>query len=157
MKKFNEIHSCYFLRDRRKKISLHENGKKYHATNPDEKYVAQYRVDDPDEQNVENKKCDYALYIFDDEEAKKDDDRLIFIELKGKDIARAIKQISKSIETWVVAHDIWPRKMDARVVAAGYPNPKYVRSDELRLNKTLYKYGKGELKVSSNGRFEENL
>lgn len=157
MSKFNEIHTNWFCRDRRKNISLEEKKKKYLAENPEEKCVAQYRIDNPDEPNVENKKCDFALYVHDDEEPLKCDDRLIFIELKGTDINRAFKQITKTIEDWVIAYNIRPRRMDARVVAARVPSPHYVSTEQARLQKRLNRYDQGDIKIGSNGYFKEIL
>ncbi|MDN5292446.1 MAG: hypothetical protein PWQ06_2685 [Anaerophaga sp.] len=91
----------------------------------------------------------FALYLFDDEDISKDADRVIFIELKGKDIAHAIKQINETIDDWVLAFNIRPAKMDARVVASSTPNPKFIRADLLRLENRLYEYGKGDVLIAS--------
>jgi preprotein translocase subunit Sec63 len=91
----------------------------------------------------------FALYLFDDEDISKDADRVIFIELKGKDIHHAIKQIDETIGDWVVAFKIRPAKMDARVVASSIPNPKFIRADLLRLENRLYEYGKGDVLIAS--------
>jgi hypothetical protein len=91
----------------------------------------------------------FALYLFDDEDISKDADRVIFIELKGKDIAHAIKQINETIDDWVLAFNIRPAKMDARVVVSKIPKPRILSSDEVRLKDKLYEYGKGDVLIAS--------
>lgn len=157
MSRFHEIHTNWCFCDRRKKISISEKGKKYFATNKEEKEVAQYHLDAPDNTDETHKKCDFALYLFDDDDISKDADRVIFIELKGKDIKRAFQQIQNSIDDWVVAFNIRPRRIDARVVAMGVPNPKIISSDLLRLRNRVFEYGNGDVLIGSNGYFSEDL
>jgi DNA topoisomerase IA len=149
MSKFHEVHNRWLFCDRRKIISISEKGKKYCATNKEEKKIAQYHIDTPDSTNETHKKCDYALYIFDNEDINKDVDRVIFIELKGKDITHAIKQIHETIDDWVEAFKIRPAKIDARVVASYVPIPAIKRADLLGLENRLNRYGKGDLKIAS--------
>lgn len=61
----------------------------------------------------------------------------------------AIKQINETIDDWVLAFNIRPAKMDARVVASSIPNPKFIRADLLRLENRLYEYGKGDVLIAS--------
>jgi hypothetical protein len=156
MSRFHEVHKHWLFCDRRKKISICEKGKKYCATNKEEKKIAQYHIDIPDSTNETHKKCDYALYIFDNEDSSKDADRVIFIELKGKDIAHAIKQIHETIDDWVEAFKIRPAKMDARVVASYVQIPAIMRADLLGLENRLNRYGKGNLRIASKY-FDEDL
>lgn len=157
MRRFHEIHTNWNFCDRRKIISISEKGKKYFATNKEEREVAQYHVDAPDNTDKTHKKCDLALYLFDDDDISKDADRLIFIELKGKDIKRALQQIQNSINDWVAVFHIRPRRMDARVVASCVQNPKIISTDILRLKNRLSEYGNGDVQIGSNGNFREVL
>ncbi|WP_019539650.1 hypothetical protein [Proteiniphilum acetatigenes] len=155
MERFHEIHTRRVECDRRKRISIKEKGKRYLGINNDEKVIAKYHLDDP-EHPVEGIRCDYALYVYDDENQAKDDDRLIFIELKGSDIEQAIQQISNSIRDWVVNYSIRPRKLDARIISSGCRNPQYYKTNQVRLEKELNKYGQGNLIVATR-QFTEEL
>lgn len=155
MDRFHKIHTCWVECDRRKQISIKEKGKRYLGINNDEKVIAKYHLDDP-AHPAEGIRCDYALYVHDDEKPAKDDDRLIFIELKGGDIEQAIQQISKSIKDWVVSYSIRPRRLDARIISSGCRNPQYYKTNQVRLEKELYKYGQGNLIVTTR-QFTEEL
>lgn len=157
MRRFHEVHRNWLFCDRRKIISISEKGKKYFATNKEEREVAQYHIDAPDNTDKTHKKCDFALYLFDSEDISKDADRLIFIELKGTDIKRALQQIQNSIDDWVAVFHIRPRRMDARVVASCVQNPNIIRSDMFRLKRRLSEYGNGDVQIGSNGNFREDL
>lgn len=157
MNRFHEIHTNWSYCDRRKRISIKEKGKKYSASNLEEKIVVQFHIDDIDNTDNTAKKCDYALYIHDDEDEYKDDDRLILIELKGKDVTRALKQISSTIDNWVESYNLKPRKIDARIVVSGMQNPRYISTDLQRLRKRLIKFDEGSVEIGSNGNFIEEL
>ena len=154
MTRFNEFLTNHFCCDRRSTVSLKENGKRYTANNILKKTVAQYHIDTS---STPPKKCDYALYIFDNENPLNDDNRVIFVELKGSDILQAIKQISQSINDFVVLPNIKCRALDARIVASRSPNPRYYETAHIKLNMRLRSFGGSNLKIGTNGNFEENI
>ncbi len=155
MPRFNEVHTDYFACDRRKIISLVENKKRYIANNESEKFVAQYHIDT---NTAPPKKCDYAIYIFDREKPIKDDNRVIFIELKGgADVSKAIEQICQSIKDLIIQPGIDCAYIDARIVAAQCPPPRYYHTKEVKLNQLLKPYGGRRLEIGSNGYFHENI
>lgn len=156
-KHFIEIHTDYFVCDRRRTVSLQEKGKRYEAINVDSKQIAQYHTDDPD-RKTESKRCDYAIYIFEkDQNGKiKADDRLIFIELKGSDVDRAIEQINSSLEERVINGRVNISKVDALVITSKTPSPKYHSSKKVALRNKLNQYGKGCFIVKTRT-FSENV
>lgn len=157
MRRFHEVHTNWEICDRRKRISIKEKGKVYRALNSEEKIIIQYHIDAIENINQNKKKCDYALYVYDNLEALKDDDRVIFIELKGKNIKKAILQIEVSINDLVQSHRLKPKRIDARIVASGVPKPNILRSDLIRLRTSLVKYGNGVVEIGTNGNYEERL
>ncbi len=146
MPRFNEVHTDHFLCDRRNTISLEENKKRYIAYNVAGKSVAQYHID---KNNEPPKKCDYAIYV-------DEDDRIIFIELKGSDVLHAIKQIRQSINDKVILPRITCSTLDARIIASKTPNPNFTSSAEVKLNQILKSYGGKNLKISTRY-YKENI
>lgn len=153
MARFNEVHTDHFVCDRRKTISLEENKKKYLANNVSNKLVAQYHLDTT---TAPPKKCDYAIYIFDNENPLNDDNRVIFVELKGSDISEAIEQICQSINDRIIQPKIDCKYVDARIVASQCPPPRYYGTKEVKLNQLLIPHGR-RLKIGSNKYYEENI
>lgn len=72
-----------------KKIVFKESNSKYIAKNKNGKYVYKLKIDKGMINDIKNKKCDYGLYL-DSENV------LILIELKGKDINYAFKQVTET-------------------------------------------------------------
>lgn len=142
---FKDIYTNYYVCDRRPTVSINEKGKTYLANNRDLKEIAQYHVDDSSETATGKKRCDYAIYIFDEEDSFKNDDRLIFIELKGSNISRAIEQIQASFKEIVKDADVAVSKVDARVIASKNRYPDYYSAKAVALRKELKRYGKGDL------------
>lgn len=150
MSRFRDKHSNFDSCTRDRRISFREKGKQYNADNERLKKIARYHIDDKSDIS-NNKRCDYALYIFDTENPDLDDDRLILIELKGSDIARAIKQIKQSVKDLVEAYKLNPKRVDARIVVSKNRNPKYYSTQEIRLKGRLRSFGekKGDFKVQT--------
>lgn len=153
MKRFHEKHTNQQYRDRRAKVTLREKRTSYTANNSQCKEVAVYHTDDGQHQN--NKRCDYAIYIFDEENSEQDDDRVIFVELKGSNIEHAIKQIDSTLQAYITDHNLNPCRIDARVVATRVRNPKYYSTIARRLKQKLNKYGKGTFEVNTKSITEE--
>lgn len=153
MRRFYDIHTNYSYRDRRGTVSLKENTRNYIAKNPNEKEVLLYRTDSGEENN---RRCDYALYIMDSENESQDEDRLILIELKGKDIERGISQITQTLEEYITRKNIGIKRVDARMVVSRSPNPRLYASYEKRLNLKLKKKGNGRLCIQTR-KFEETI
>lgn len=149
MARFYEVYTNWKACDRRKLISLTEKGKTFYGDNNKEKEVAQYHIDNKHNSVTSNNvRCDYAIYIFDRKNKNLDDDRLIFIELKGSDIKQGIRQIEQTIRDWII-YGLNPKRVDARIVVSKSPNPRYYSTDEIRLKKKLKELGtkKGDLVI----------
>lgn len=146
MSRFHKVHTNPSYRDRRKTVSLKENKMNYIAKNPNEKEVLLYRTDNPAQTN---RRCDYVLYIMDSENEFQDEDRLILIELKGKDVERGITQITQTLEDYVTKKKISINRVDARIIVSRSPTPRLYASYERRLNIRLKKKGKGKLQIQS--------
>lgn len=153
MPRIYNVHDCEVC-DRRKIISLKENRKTYVANNILEKKVAQYHLDT---ETRPPKKCDYALYIFDNEIPENDDNRVVFIELKCSNVRDAIDQICQSIIYFIINPRIECNQIDARIVSSRVPNPNFYSTQEVKLKKLLRRFGCGSLEIGSNGYFEENI
>ena len=151
MSRFNNTHRDYISCSRKRNIGISEKGKRYSATNRSRKEIAEYRIDDESYRRNQNKRCDYVLYVFDTENSALDDDRLIFIELKGSDVVRAIKQINQSIIDLVEAYNLNPKRVDARIVISKNRNPSFYAVEERKLKSKLRIFGKkrGDLKVQT--------
>lgn len=135
---------CVVFCDRRSIPKCSENGKQYKILNNTHTVLA-YRVDggviiENDDSTIGKSKCDY-LFIVMDESAPKS----ILIELKGKDVNKALKQISATLNYYGRFFE----KMDrtyGRIVCSGSPprirnTPEYVE-----LSKRLMRM-KGNLKI----------
>jgi hypothetical protein len=92
----------YFSPDNRSNIVLidkkSEAKTKYEASNPDKKLVAVFKVDGcliPEKQG--ESKCDFLFLVFPKQENIKTDAYLI--ELKGKDLPHALRQILQTYKT----------------------------------------------------------
>ncbi len=146
MKKFHEKHTNYLSIDRRTIAVCEAKGRKYSAINKERKKIAIYQTDDGMRDDI--KQCDYAFYIL-------EDDRVIFIELKGSNIEHAIKQIESTLQTYITNYSIEPHRIDARIVASRVRSPKYYSTSARRLKQKLSKYGKGTFEVATQTKIEE--
>ncbi|MGB4655053.1 MAG: hypothetical protein WBH98_06445 [Bacteroidales bacterium] len=153
---FKDVYTNYSVCDRRRTVSIKEKGKNYIAKNINLKQIAQYHIDAPSVVATEEKRCDYAIYIFDEEDSSKNDDRLIFIELKGSDLNTAVKQIRASIKQKVNVAGVAVYKIDARVITSKTPSPKYKSTEEVILRNELNNYGKGKLIIKTKS-YTENI
>lgn len=153
MTRFSDRHTNYIFCDRRKHLSLTENKRSYRATNGRAKKIAQYQIDSG---QVGNERCDFAVYVFDSQNTVRDDDRLILIELKGSNVTKAISQITQALNDYVISQNLKPKQIDARIVVSRSPNPRFYRTDAIRLKNVLKRYGKGSLEIESRV-FSENI
>lgn len=148
-KRFKDVYTNYSVCDRRRTVSIKEKGKNYIAENINLKQIAQYHIDDSDETSPDSERCDYAIYIFDENEPTKDDDRLIFIELKGSNVKKAIEQIKASFDEKIKKTRVVVTKVDARIITSQTPNPNYYSTERVALENKLIRHGKGNLIIST--------
>lgn len=100
----------------RKILSVNENGKSYNVKLFPAKQCTSYQID-----NYIIKvgdKCDKLILV--ETNAKKNLWTEIFVELKGKNVAHAIKQLEATITNPIFEHNSIEKKL-ARIVAQSFP------------------------------------
>ncbi len=97
----------------------------YRAKNPRRRRVTVFCVDGCCIKNREA--CDFLMLA--------DDNEAWLIELKGRDVAKAIQQIHATLDQF--EHALRPRTIHARVVPTRVPAPRIIASDEMKLRKRL--------------------
>jgi hypothetical protein len=120
--------------DCRRIAAFAENGRKYHAENPEERKVVRCHIDGCAIRDGE--RCDYALYV-------PDMDAVCFIELKGKDLKKAIQQISSTLTQ--LGGSTGSCIVHARIVLSRVSRPDVNSSYEIQLQRSLAQRG-GKLK-----------
>ncbi|MCW1968081.1 MAG: hypothetical protein KIH69_008180 [Anaerolineae bacterium] len=127
--------------DQRSQISLRENKKEYRAMNHERKILFCYHIDgEMIEHDSGQKACDYGLGV-------PTDNRLLLIELKGKNLAHAIKQISDTLD--FLGDKINNLKVDAHIILSRN-NPTDLKGSDFRhLEAKLKQKQKGTLKTHS--------
>ncbi|MCO6492422.1 MAG: hypothetical protein J5I98_28655 [Phaeodactylibacter sp.] len=134
--------SCEKFSDKRKIISLEETkGIKYKGINDNRKKVTCIRVDGCIIVETD-KKCDFLLLECQTKTA-------FFIELKGSDLIKAVRQVRHTIEV------ILPKlqennfsRVNARIILSRDPTPK-IKSNEIKYLEQLLKKLRGNLKKQS--------
>ncbi len=115
--------SCIEFKDKRKICVAFENGKKYELNNASGVTIRKVKVDKCLSQNVGEKRCDFLM---DSDDLK----RVYFIELKGGDLNKAVKQIYSTILYLKVEFKGY--RIEARIIGSrdvpGFKNiPDYKR------------------------------
>lgn len=105
----------------RKIVSVSEKGTKYKLAT-DDKYSAVFQIDGYIIKKEEGRKCDKLILVRKDNTAKEDWTEL-FVELKGKDILRAIDQLRATLKNPKFRHQS-NKDIRARIVANSYPSNK---------------------------------
>lgn len=117
--------------DDRPNFTFKENGKKYNAQNHNKLIGCCLQIDGKLYDSKDGKKCDKGLLL--------EDNRFFLIELKGKDVGYACKQILKTLE--LLNKDCANEKFDfyCRIVGAkGVPQyNKYRCKLETKLQSTI--------------------
>jgi len=115
---------CLQFYDKRKKVTVEENTKKFIVNNSDQKYVALYRVDDCLITN--GSRCDYLLL-----NCFEDDLSAYLIELKGSNLTQAVKQIDATLARFKEDLEDF-KKINARIVLTKVNFPATLKSIDLR-------------------------
>ena len=115
------------------KIPVEENKRKYVLSNSSSREVCRVRIDGCLIQNQDRAKCDFMIIICNTED-------VYFIELKGKDLIRAVEQLFQTIEDF---RSEITGKIFARAVVSKVSMPKSIEVDArvIKLRKILRKYG----------------
>ncbi|MCX4338279.1 MAG: hypothetical protein OSJ72_01415 [Lachnospiraceae bacterium] len=138
---------CVVYQDSRTNAACEEKGKRYNLVNDKRFTITLFHVDggmifgEPDV-----KKCDF-LYIVDDLEKP----TAIFVELKGKDIYQAIRQVKETIDRYGTTLQ---RRIYARIVCNAVPR-LYNDPSISKLRKELMKRYNGNLNISEKNKDEK--
>lgn len=137
-----------FRHDQRKTVVCSDKSKsEYRYENQRLDNLAKYRVDGG-LINDNGIKCDYLLINCDKSEA-------FFIELKGSDLDRAVKQINRSIELLGVNLTNLKMKINARIVVTRVNTIDSRSSEYLKLDRKIRALG-GDLRKESRKMTESN-
>lgn len=131
----------------RKIVSVSENGTKYKLAT-DDKYSAVFQIDGYIIKKEEGRKCDKLILVRKDNTAKEDWTEL-FVELKGKDIQRAIVQLRATLKNPKFRHQS-NKDIRARIVANSYPSNK-ANSDMEKAKRDFRKDFNCDLRSVKNG------
>ncbi len=105
--------------DARSIFAVQENKKTYRLLNEERREICQVRIDGGLIQEDNIKRCDYGFWIC--------EANLVFlVELKGKNIKKAIEQLISTIN--VLRNELQGRKINARVVLSKVPNVRITNS-----------------------------
>lgn len=113
----------------------------YRGENKQNLMVAAYKVDEGIMKNIPGKQCDYGLYTLPSGVMR-------FIELKGSDCGRAIKQLIASIDHIIDESVTGITKVNARIILSKSRTPELNTSEEKQLRKLLKKRN-GDLIIKS--------
>lgn len=148
----NEIYACenksncIEYRDCRSNASCEERNKRYNLVNDRRHVIALFHVDGGMICSEPNTcKCDFLYIIYDPETPT-----AIFVELKGKDIRHAVRQIEETIDRYGAALQ---RRVCARIVCNAVPR-LYNDPSVQRVRKKLGTQYKGTLKIFEKGKNE---
>jgi hypothetical protein len=104
------LESCIEYNDNRKECVANENGKTFRLENNSGVVVRKVKVDKCILQQVGEGRCDYLMNV--------DDKKIVyFIELKGGDLRKGLKQISDTIE--YLKSEFTNFIFEARIVGSG--------------------------------------
>ncbi len=135
---------------KRKHIVLEENKCKYIGINKSLKEFYTYKVDgDLIPSNTKLERCDFLLICT-------SDNKTYFIELKGKDISKAFKQIIATLENKDITSELENPKYYARIVLKRCPPNIENQKDIRKYKKALKEKYKCDIKIS-NSPLEEDI
>ena len=100
---------CIEFNDNRKAFVAEENRKKYNLNNPSGQFIRKVKIDKCLDQNSGEKRCDYLMDC-------KNLKRVIFIELKGSDLNKAVVQIHTTIVH--LKNEFLNYNIDARIIGS---------------------------------------
>ncbi len=136
---------CMESSDMRSNVKCEERKKKYILENTMKKHVVSYRMDGGIillDKSVPEEicKCDYLILVHGEE------DDAILVELKGVDVAHALKQIQGTLVLFKDFFAVFSHVYGRVVVTSATPNLK-ATPDYVNLIKVLRKTFRGNLKV----------
>lgn len=143
----NNHASCIESADRRREVKCEENHKKYILVNTLNRYVISYKMDggiivvDRTVPNGTNK-CDYLYTVFTESNTRD----AVLIELKGKDIPKALDQIKSTLQLFPDVFRTCTHVYGRIVVTSSFPNLKS-RPEYVNLSRTLAGIFHGNLKI----------
>jgi len=124
-------------------IVCHERQSTYRYINQAGQRIARIRVDGGLVQDTNVEKCDWLLINWDSNHS-------FFIELKGSDVKKAIRQINATLDWfWLDINGMGIRVAHARIVPGKVPRPDFVRNDRRKLELRLKQYGYGTVKIQA--------
>lgn len=138
---------CIEFDEERKVCIAFEKGKTYRLNNNSSYNIRKVKVDKCIEQGIGEKRCDYLMEI-------KSIKRVIFIELKGGDLAHALKQLYSSIT--LLKNEFGNFRIDARIVGSRDVPGFISLPDYLKLEKEIHS-AKGKIERATNNIYSENI
>jgi hypothetical protein len=138
---------CIEFDEERKICIAFENGKIYRHNNNSNYKIRKVKVDNCVGQNSGEKICDYLMEI-------KSIKRVIFIELKGGDLAHALRQIYAAIV--FLKMEFMNYRIDARIVGSRDVPGFIGLPDYLKLVKEIRRT-KGKIERGTNNIYSENI
>ncbi len=138
---------CVEYNDQRKICVAEENGKKYQLHNKSGITIKKVKVDKCLVQKVNEKRCDFLI-------EGKEHKRVFFIELKGRDLIKAVNQIHSSIMYLKKEFDNY--KIDARIVGSKDVPDIKITADYRKLAKEILPT-KGTIERGTNNIYTESI
>ena len=141
------LEECIEFNDERKICVAEENGKKYNLNNPFGFTLRKVKIDKCLDRHIGEKRCDYLMDCVDLK-------RVIFIELKGGDLNKAVVQIYSTIV--YLKNEFINYRIDARIVGSR-DVPKFNNTPAYRrLAKYVIPTG-GRIERATNNIYIENI
>ncbi len=142
------LNECVEFDEARKICIAFEKGKTYRLNNNNSSYkIRKVKVDKCIAQDIGEKRCDYLMEI-------KSIERVIFIELKGGDLAHALRQLFSAIT--LLKKEFANFQIDARIVGSRDVPGFISLPDYLKLEKEI-RFTKGKIERATNNIYFENI
>lgn len=141
------LDECIEFDEERKICVAFEKGKTYRLNNDSNYKIRKVKVDNCIAQNTGEKSCDYLMEI-------KSIKRVFFIELKGGDLAHALRQLYSAIT--FLKKEFGNFQIDARIVGSRDVPGFIGLPDYLKLEKVI-RSAKGKIERSTNNFYSENI
>lgn len=140
------LNECVEFDEERKICIAFEKGKTYRLKNNSGYKIRKVKVDKCITQEVGERRCDYLMEI-------KSIERVIFIELKGGDLAHALRQLYSAIIS--LKKEFGNFKIDARIVGSRDVPGFIGLPDYLKLAKEILP--NGTIKRGTNNNYHEDI
>ncbi len=138
---------CIEFDEERKICIAFEKGKIYRLNNNSSYKIRKVKVDKCIAQEVGERRCDYLMEI-------KSIKRVIFIELKGGDLAHALRQLHSAIT--FLKKEFGNFQIDVRIVGSRDVPGFISLPDYLKLEKEI-RFTKGKTERATNNIYSENI